>query len=54
MNDASKIIGQELQVDKVTHLQRSTLMEGGSKRIGEQMTIEGGSKDMEELSTTIE
>ncbi len=29
-------------------------MEGGSKNIGEQMTIEGGLKDMEELQTMVE
>jgi hypothetical protein len=42
MNDASTIIGQELQIDNVTHKQTNILMEGGSKTIGEQMTIEGG------------
>jgi hypothetical protein len=54
MNDASMIIGQELQVDNVTHKQTSTLMEGGSKNIGEQMITEGGLKDMEEQLTLME
>jgi hypothetical protein len=33
-NDASTIIEQELQVDTVTHKQKNTLVEGGSKNIG--------------------
>jgi hypothetical protein len=53
MNDASTIIGGELPVDKVTHKQMNTLMEGSSKNIEEQTTIEGGLKDMEELLTTV-
>jgi hypothetical protein len=35
MNDASKIIGQELQVDNVTHKQANTVMEGGLVNVGE-------------------
>ncbi len=54
MNDASTIIRQELQVDNVTHKQMITVMEGISKNIGEQMPIEGGSKDSEELFTMVE
>ncbi len=51
MNDASTIIGQELQVDKGTHKQTNNSLEGVSKKIGEQMTIEGLLKAMEELMT---
>jgi hypothetical protein len=54
MNDASTIIGQELQIDNVTCKQMYTVMEGSSKNVGEQMTIEGGSKDSEELFTMVE
>ena len=54
MNDASTIIGQELQVDNVTHKQTNTVNEGSSKNIGEQMTIEGSLKDSGELFTTVE
>ncbi len=54
MNDASTIIGQELQGDNVTHIQTDTLMEGGSVNIGEQTIVQGGSKDMQELLTTVD
>ncbi len=54
MNDASMIIGQELQVDNVTHKQTNTVIEGGSKNIGEQIIVQGGSKDMEELLTMVD
>ncbi len=40
MNDAFMIIGLELQVDNVTHKQTNAVMEGSSKNIEEQMTIE--------------
>jgi hypothetical protein len=53
MNDASMIFGQELQVDNVTHKQTNTVMEGGSVNIGEQIIVQGGSKDMEELLTLV-
>jgi hypothetical protein len=54
MNDASIIIGQELQVENFTHKQTSTVLEGSSKNIGEQVPVQGGSKDMEELLTMVE
>jgi hypothetical protein len=46
MNNASTIIGQELQGENVTHKQTNTLTEGGSVNIGEQTIVQGGSKDM--------
>jgi hypothetical protein len=53
MNDASMIIRQELQVDNATHKQIYTIMEGGSVNIGEQIIVQGGPKDIEELLKTV-